>query len=202
MARNPELPPEDGPNGNGGQDNHRMEVVENGSSLMLCSPLIPQRDSLVEIAETEYISLDEAGRAIAGHHRSPLHQVHMIDVINEGEGTSQAPGEGTVKNNAVDGEGQPSNGSGAQSEGVFAGERAGREAKEEKKQTGAKAKQRKFKGDEKLMWVPSPTELSLQTMWWGYRMSVNFQTGGSVANWLPLPVICLHLFLRCWITNN
>jgi len=59
--------------------------TDDGSSLMLCSPLIPQRDSLVKIAATEYVSFNGAGRAIAEGHRSPLHRVHTIDdIIDEG----------------------------------------------------------------------------------------------------------------------
>ena len=229
MAKNRELPPEGGPNGNDGQDNHGMEVADDGSSLMLCSPLIPQRDSLVEIAETEYVSLNEAGRVVAESHRSPLHQVHAVDDIDEdgetgadernnetrqatadggeGEASLQTAGEGSVEDNAADGEGQPSNASEAESKSVFRWpwlkteeeKRAEQKAKEEKKQTEAKAKeeQKLKKRNEKLMWVPSPTKISLQTMWWGYRMSVYFQTGGSVANWLCLPAICLHLSSRC-----
>jgi len=229
MAGNRELPPEDRPNGHDGQDNHGMEVAEDGSSLMLCSPLIPQRDSLVEIAETEYVSLDEAGRAIAESHRSPLHRVRTVDEIDEdsetdgderenethqatadgdeGETSSLTAGECSVENNASNGEGQPTDASGAQSKSAFRWpwskteeeKRKEQKSKEEKKQTEAKAKEeRKLKKrNEKLMWVPSPTKLSLQTMWWGYRMSVNFQTGGFVANWSPLPAICLHPSSRC-----
>ena len=130
MARNNELPQEGGPDGDGGQDGHGMEVADDGSSLMLCSPLISQRDSLVEIAETEYVSFNEAGRVAAEGYRSPLHQVHTIDDIDQGsesednegesgahlataggdkgEGSSRMGEGGSVENNATDGEGQPS----------------------------------------------------------------------------------------------
>ena len=210
MARNHELPQEGGPDGDGGQDGHGMEVADDGSSLMLCSPLIPQRDSLVEIAETEYVSFNEAGRVAAEGYRSPLHQVHTIDDIDQGsesedhegeseahlattgsdkgEGSSRIEEGGSVGNNTTDGEGQPSD----TSKSVFRWpwlkteeeKRVEQEAKEERKQVEAKAKEelKLKKKNEKLMWVPSPTKISLQTMWWGYRMSVNFSTAGSVAN--------------------
>jgi hypothetical protein len=93
MARNSELPEEDGLDGNDGQDGHGMEVAEDGSSLMLCSPLIPQRDSLVEIAETEYVSFNEAGRINAESHKSPLHQAHTFDDIDEGSESEDHEGE-------------------------------------------------------------------------------------------------------------
>ena len=210
MAGNRELPQEGGLDGDGGQDGHGMEVADDGSSLMLCSPLIPQRDSLVEIAETEYVSFNEAGRVVAEGYRSPLHQVHTVDDIDEGsepedhegeseahqatagsdkgEGSSPAEEGGSVENNAADGEGQPSDAS----KSVFRWpwskteeeKCVEQEAKEERKQAEAKAKEERklMKKNEKLMWVPSPTKISLQTMWWGYRMSVNFSPAGFVAN--------------------
>ena len=214
MAKNRELPEEGGPNGDGGQDGHGMEVADDGSSLMLFSPLIPQRDSLVEIAETGYVSFNEAGRVVAEGYRSPLHQVHTIDDIDEGsesedhEGESEAhqatvgsdKGEGSsrteegdsIENNAGDGEGQP----GDTSKSIFrwpwskTGEekRVEQEAKEERKLK---------KKNEKLMWVPSSTKISLQTMWWGYRMSVDFPSARSVADRSSLPVISLHPSSRC-----
>lgn len=207
MARNHELPEEGGSNGD---DGHGMEVADDGSSLMLCSPLIPQRDSLVEIAETEYVSFNEAGQAIAESHKSPLHQAHTVDDIDEesesedhegesethqatagndrGEGSSQTAEGNSVESSAVDGEGQPSEAL----KSIFRWpwsktdeeKRVEQKSKEERKQAEAKVKEeRKLKKkNEKLMWVPSPTKISLQTMWWGYRMSVNFLPAGSVAN--------------------
>lgn len=209
MTRNRELPPD--PNENDGQEGHGMEVAEDGSSLMLCSPLIPQRDSLVEIAETEYVSFNEAGRVVAEGYRSPLHQVHTIDGIDEeseseddegksethqavdgdkGEGSSQTAEGNAVENGAADLEGQPSDTSGTELKSIFRWpwskteeeRRAEQRAKEERKQVEAKAKEeRKLKNkNEKLVWVPSPTKISLQTMWWGYRMSVNSLSTGFV----------------------
>ena len=198
MARTNELPPEDGRDESGGQDGHGMEVVEDGSSLMLCSPLIPQRDSLVEIAETEYVSFNEGGRMVAESHRSPLYQAHTIDGIDEesdvgsdegegethqstadgdrGGGSPQAVEGSSVEGNAADGEGQPNDAPGAGSRTTFRWPwskteeetRAGQKAKEEKNQVEEERKLKKK--SEKLMWVPSPTKISLQTMWWGYRM--------------------------------
>ena len=206
-----------------------MEVADDGSSLMLCSPLIPQRDSLVEIAETEYVSFNEGGRIIAESHRSPLYQAHTIDDIDEeceaggdereseahraiadggeGDGSSQTAEGSPVENNASGGEDQPNDGLGTESRSLFRWpwskteeeRRAEQKAKEEKKQAETKANEerRLKKKNEKLMWVPSPTKISLQTMWWGYRMSVNFQMYGPVANLSTLPATCPHPFLRC-----
>jgi len=71
--------------------------THDGSSLVLCSPLIPQRDSLVKIAATEYVSFNGAGRAIAEGYRSPLHQVHTIDdIIDEGSESEDQEGESEV----------------------------------------------------------------------------------------------------------
>ena len=224
MARNNELPPEGGPNGDDGQGDHGMEVAEDGSSLMLCSPLIPQRDSLVEIAETEYVSFDEGGRMIAESHRSPLYQAHTIDGIDEesdgeregqthqptadsdrGEGSSQTAEGASAGGDVIDGEGQPDDATETESKSIFRWpwskteeeKRAEQKAKE-KKQAEAKAnEERKLKKkSEKLVWVPSPTKISLQTMWWGYRMLVNSGTDGSIAHCFP-PAISPRLFSRC-----
>jgi hypothetical protein len=190
LSRNRELPPEGGQHGNG------MEVVDDGSSLMLCSPLIPQRDSLVEIAETEYVSFDDVGRRAAESLRSPLRQAHAIDNIDEeddderknethqtstdgdrGEGVSQTVEGDSVENDVDDnnGENQPNDPSGTVSRSIF---RWPWSKTEEEKCAERKAKEKaegKAKEEQKLVWVPSPTNISLQTMWWGYRMSVNFK---------------------------
>ena len=201
MSGNRELPPD----GNDEQSGHGTEVAEDGSSLMLCSPLIPQRDSLVEIAETEYVSFNEAGRVVAESYRSPLHQTHTIDDIDvesesdDSEGTSETHQVSTMvegdsaenSTNPGDGEGRPSDAPDTESRSIFRWpwskteeeKRAEQKAKEKKKKAEAKAKEeQKLKKSEKLVWVPSPTNISLQTMWWGYRMSANLQTSDFAKN--------------------
>ena len=210
MTRSGELPPEGGSNGDEGQGGYGMEVSEDGSSLMLCSPLIPQRDSLVEIAETEYVSFNEAGQVIAETHRSPLHQAHAVDDVDEGseplggaegsqtyhtsadddkgEGTSHTAEGSSAENDDVDEEGQLRNPPGTESKSIFrwpwSQTEEEKRAEQKAKEADAKAKEeRKLKKKhEKLMWVPSPTKISLQTMWWGYRMSVGSLPAGSVVN--------------------
>lgn len=190
MSRTRELPPD----GDSGQDGHGMEVADDGSSLMLCSPLIPQRDSLVEIAETEYVSFNGTGRTVAEGYRSPLHQAHTVD--DSGEESETDDDEGSSETNPASGGGDEGEGSSRTVEGgsaesnttsndapetesrsIFrwpwskteAEKRAEQKTKEEKQKAEAKAKEQKSK-NEKLVWVPSPTKISLQTMWWGYRI--------------------------------
>ena len=189
MSVNRELPPE------GGQHGHGMELADDGSSLMLCSPLIPHRDSLVEIAETEYVPLSEPGQIAAESYRSPLHQAHTVEDMDEEDGdermdemhrTSTDEGEGfshTVEGDSAEndadtnGEETRPNPSGTESRSVF---RWPWSKTEEEKRAVVKAKEeQKLKKNEKLVWVPSPTNISLQTMWWGYRMSVNFKQARS-----------------------
>lgn len=209
MTRGGELPAESGSDGDDGQGGYGTEVAEDGSSLMLCSPLIPQRDSLVEIAETEYVSFNEAGQMIAEAHRSPLHRVHTVDDVDEGseplddvdgsetfhtsadddkgEGTSHTAEGSSAENGDVDEEGQPRP-PGTESRSIFRWPWSKTEeercAEQKAKEADAKAKEerRLKKKHEKLVWVPSPTKISLQTMWWGYRMSVNSFPAGSAAN--------------------
>jgi hypothetical protein len=196
MSRNRELPPDS----NEEQDSRGMEVADDGSSLMLCSPLIPQRDSLVEIAETEYVPHNEAGRAVAESYRSPLRQIYTVDDVDEesqaddGQGSSEMHQDSSVWDRGAgssqtadedsaeapgDGEGRPSDTPGTESRSIFRWpwskteeeRRAEQKTKEEKKKAEAKAKaEQKLKKNEKLVWVPSPINISLQTMWWGYRM--------------------------------
>ena len=182
---------------------------------MLCSPLIPQRDSLVEIAETEYVSFNEAGQIIAEAYRSPLHQVHTVDDVDEGsepldgvdggethhasadddkgEGTSHTAEGISAENGDVDEGGQPRNPPGTEPRSIFRWPWAKTEdekcAEQKAKEADAKAKEeRKLKKKhEKLMWVPSPTKISLQTMWWGYRMSANPLPTGAAVNRAFLP---------------
>ena len=194
MSRNRELPPEGGPNGNDGQDGRGVEVTDDGSSLMLCSPLIPQRDSLVEMAETEYVSFNGAGRATAENLRSPLHQAYTVDEIDEqsepgdeqGSEANQDPAGSSA--DADNGEGQAT---GTESRSIFRWpwfkteeeKRVELKAKQEKQKAEAKAnEEQRLKKKEKLVWVPSPTKISLQTMWWGYRMSVNLEFCGFVTD--------------------
>jgi hypothetical protein len=132
------------------------------SSVMLCSPLIPQRDDLVELAETEYVSFNEAGKVIATqHYRSPLYQVHTVSDLaphdlqdpDETEaGTAEEPNQGTESVEQEPEEPEPTGFQWPWS-----------------KKPVAKPVQKK-KPKEKRIWVPSTTKISLQTTWWGYRM--------------------------------
>jgi hypothetical protein len=136
MSRNRELPPDS----NEEQDSRGMEVADDGSSLMLCSPLIAQRDSLVEIAETEYVPYNEAGRAVAESYRSPLRQIYTVDDVDEeseaddGQGLSEMHQDSSVGDRGAgslqtadedsaeapgDGEGRPSDAPGTESRSIF-----------------------------------------------------------------------------------
>lgn len=152
-----------------------MEAAEVGLSLMLCSPLMPQRDSLVEVAETECVSFREADWKTPESHRSPFYQGHTADDIDERDEPEDSEGFPTESNTA-DGD-QPPDTSGIEPMGVFRylwPETEGEKRAEPKVKKQADTEGREFKTKEKLVWVPSPTKLSLQTMWWGYKMSVGF----------------------------
>lgn len=134
------------------------------SSMMLCSPLIPQRDDLVELAETEYVPVDQYGRPVVQNYRSPLYQQHTFSDLGPHE--------------LMD----PDENEDEQVEGEAVAETAVVEvaAVEEPPQptgfqwpwskTPEKPVQKKKKPKEKRVWVPSATKISLQTTWWGYRM--------------------------------
>lgn len=164
---------------------------------MLCSPLIPQRDSLVEVAETEYVTFSEADWRTSGSHRSPLYQGRTTDDIDEPGELEDDEGFPT-ENYAADRD-QLSDASGIESVGIFqwlwSGTEGGNRAEPGAGKKQADAEEQESKTKEKLVWVPSRTKLSLQTMWWGYKMSVGFQTrrfSGLLIfppSYLPPPVL-------------
>jgi hypothetical protein len=133
---------------------------------------------MVELAETEYVSIDDLGRMIAQQSRSPLHQQQNMspeiqqelqdpDAVQEAEGRH------------VDNERTPNN---EEAEEMSASADFGESKDQIHSQprsiglywpwsttTGDDLKT-KSKPKEKRIWVPSTTNISLQTYWWGYRM--------------------------------
>ena len=164
---------------------------------MLCSPLIPQRDSLVEVAETEYVSFGEADWRTSGSHRSPPDQGRTTDNIHE-PGESEDDEGFPTESNTADRDQLP-NVSGFESGGIFQWLRSGTEGEKRVEKKGKKgradAEELELKMKKKVVWAPSRTKLSLQTMWWGYKMSVGFQTrrfSGLLIippSYLPPPVL-------------
>jgi hypothetical protein len=126
------------------------------SSMMICSPLIPQRDSLVELAETEYVSLDELGRIIA---HSPLHSVSEEQELQDPDQELNTEPEQEV---------QPQLEEHLTDEDVQV--QLPPENQHQQKGFQWPWSTTKDKPKEKRIWVPSTTKISLQTTWWGYRM--------------------------------
>jgi hypothetical protein len=146
------------------------EYGEDGSSMMLCSPLIPQRDSLVELADTEYVSLNEFGQILAQNHRSPLCQEHTIPEEHE----LQDPDQASETEPEFEVQPQPEEPCPVNEEDQVEDQRPVEPrskgfqfqwpwSKSEEKKSNDKPK-------EKRVWIPSTTKISLQTAWWGYRM--------------------------------
>ena len=100
---------------------------DDSSDLMLYGPLIPDRNSKVEIARSEIVSLDEDENG-------------PTEITNGSVTPGQDKGKGKVSTPSAEGDEEAMNGV------------------------------KKGKGKEKVVWVPSRTELSLQCTWWGYRM--------------------------------
>lgn len=126
----------------GAQEGHEERLEEDdNSSVMLYGPLSPDSDSVVELAQSEVISLEE----------------------DEEPGTSTVVGDN-------DNPEQPAVGEPSQNSGTRKGwpnlqwpwygmkGKARAEASEKRVHVGEK------------IWVPSRTKISLQVMWWGYRM--------------------------------
>jgi len=145
---------------------------------MLYSPLAPQKDSLVEIAETEYVSFNQTGQRILESYRGPPYQADPIDDVDEESKPEDVEVSSTETN--IAGRCEPGDALGTASGGIFRWLWSGTgEVNRGGQGVGVKEKSKR------LVWVPSSSELSFQTMWWGYRMSVDFRMskpGGSVVN--------------------
>ncbi|KAM5538215.1 hypothetical protein V8D89_008102 [Ganoderma adspersum] len=119
-----------------------VDFVEDDDSVMLYGPLIPDEDSLVELARSEIVSVDENGT--------------VVNVIMD-----NAPPPGSASR-------PPSPAGNVKTTGFHWHWPFHRDAPPPPPQT-----------IKKRVWVPSTTKLSLQVMWWGYRL------------WLPPPVLSM-----------
>ncbi|KAI5118387.1 hypothetical protein M0805_005849 [Coniferiporia weirii] len=130
--------------------------LEGSRDIMLYSPLIPDNDSLVEMATSEVVTLydDDGERA----YRAELRR-------------RWAEGRGFVSLDSLPSFVRVEGGkSGEQAEEGYRGKPEKPEEKHEEKREKIEDKVERPKPKEKVVWVPSKTDLSIQVLWWGYRM--------------------------------
>ncbi|EPQ60301.1 hypothetical protein GLOTRDRAFT_67779 [Gloeophyllum trabeum ATCC 11539] len=135
----------------GAQEGHEERLEEDdNSSVMLYGPLSPDSDSVVELAQSEVISLgedEEPGTpTVVGYNDNP-----------------EQPAAGEPSQNSGTRKGWPN----LQWPWYGMKGKARAEASEKRVHVGEK------------IWVPSRTKISLQVMWWGYRI------------YLPPPVLAV-----------
>lgn len=146
-------------------DTNDYDYDDDESSMMLCSPLIPQRDDLVELAETEYVPVDQHGRVVVQNFRSPLYQAHTFSDLGPHE--LMDPDEPEAEQGVEEVTNEPTEAEVPEQE-EEAPQPTGFQWPWSK--TPEKPVQKKKKIKEKRIWKPSATKISLQTTWWGYRM--------------------------------
>lgn len=165
------------PEGNGDQDvgaepedpGDGGSVFSDGSSLMMYSPLLPTQSSLVELADTEVLSVDESSpgsssgetdaatglaawmgmwpfNAWGGMGGSTEKQEEIVPQLSAGPSYTPSSPDRRAHYSALPDINIPESGpDGSVSNG-------------------------RFQTQGQRVWVPSTTKLSLQAMWWGYRL--------------------------------
>jgi hypothetical protein len=129
--------------GTHGEDDDMSNIFSDSSSVMVYSPLLPTHDSLVELADSEVIVEEEELE------------------VGEIESTSAPPLPGWTWANILPD--MPS---------WFSQIRAAPMAvvDENHQSLTPRSKEIKLRTHATRVWVPSKDKLSIQTMWWGYRL--------------------------------
>ena len=146
-----------------------VSTVEDDDSVMFYGPLVPDASSQVELARSEIVSVDENGV--------------VVDVLLDDAPLPDSTALPKVRFGGL---------------WPFAS-RSGTAAGAATPSAPASAKPKPKVLVEKRLWVPSTTQLSLQVMWWGYRLyvpSISYLSRihdilTHAHRWLPPPVMNL-----------
>ncbi|KAF9042485.1 hypothetical protein BJ165DRAFT_1487366 [Panaeolus papilionaceus] len=141
-------PPDSGEGGHDTDGDGSPDIFADTSSVMVYSPLIPDRKDLVELAEL----VDLEGNSVDGGSSYPVAgtswgQVWPLSAIWNSSSIANASGDTSPVIHRVS------------SEVVISGTRTGVDG------NGNPVRIRTARA-----WVPSDTKLSVQAMWWGYRL--------------------------------
>ncbi|KAF9030728.1 hypothetical protein BDZ89DRAFT_949390 [Hymenopellis radicata] len=137
---------EPGPSGDGGHDTDSTHsggshTFSDNSSIMMYSPLIPMKDDLVEIADSEVVAAPSTtSLQLPINHAMQLPPQAFKWPWSKKQGTAAAPASGDDKK---DGETKPGD---------------------------APTPTPTLPPIEHRVWIPSTTKLSCEIMWWGYRL--------------------------------
>lgn len=142
---------EDDARGSGNEDGQSMEDdIRQTSGIMMYSPLTPTNLSLVEIAESDVVDLEEQEEQIVD---TTSDTARVAGWMGMWPFSALNPSVATGPCTRLTGDPEPSI---ATSLPPSPSGRASRRHSQAKKR----------------VWIPSSTQLSFQAVWWGYRMSV------------------------------
>lgn len=145
--------------------------IEGSRDIMLYSPLIPTSSSLVEVGESEVVSFYGEDEGVDRAYRAELRR-------------RWADGRGFVSFESLAAMGKAEENSNAEDQtmrspdnalqidlGDDSGSRVSAPGQNPEQSDDADNKTPKVK--ERVVWKPSPTQISVQVLWWGYRMYVS-----------------------------
>ncbi|KAF9445447.1 hypothetical protein P691DRAFT_805667 [Macrolepiota fuliginosa MF-IS2] len=131
--------PGNGPQSDPGQGHDdATDAFSDSSSIMVYSPLLPTRDSFVELAESEVFEEEEAEELVPVI-PPPLPGWTWSEVLPSVTSWFTQPPPSPL----LDDSGQP---------------------------LTPRSRERRLRAQAARVWIPSKTQLSIQCMWWGYRM--------------------------------
>ena len=141
-----------------GEEEDTASVFSDGSSVMMYSPLIPTTASLVELAESEVMLPSTPFPRLASS-------------VCDGPPGEEPPSSGRMGNSlpfSSSDDDAPSAGSASAGTGTISGGVGALDA-DVSRTAGATPRPRVIG---QRVWIPSSSKLSLQAMWWGYRLCV------------------------------
>ncbi|KAH8111852.1 hypothetical protein DFH11DRAFT_1690128 [Phellopilus nigrolimitatus] len=132
---------------NAGAPGEGNEEIEGSNDIMLYSPLIPDRDSLVEMGASEVVTLYDDEREM-------MYRAELRRRWADGRGFIPFESLETIEDANAD-----------QSE-----DKVDDKAEAQAEDKAEEKVEKKPKPKERVVWMPSPTQISVQVLWWGYRM--------------------------------
>jgi hypothetical protein len=200
---------------------------DDDSSVMLYAPLIPNNDSKLELAEREIVRTDAEGRIVSIVRDEPAHAMQEAgDKSADSEEGAQLERSSSwwpfKKQSTAKSSTQPVAPTHATSAETTTTEAPPKETLTEglKRQISQKvplaAAEDMVEGlkrkvtqkvtqtmHERAIWVPSPTQISFQANWWGYRMYATLLSPSSIPSLMTLALATFRLrYSGSWTTSR
>jgi hypothetical protein len=168
------------PSGDSAEESGGENDDDDDDSVMFSAPLIPNNDSRLELAERERVRTDASGRIIGVLRDEPAHSVTQADTTAaEGQGADlsrrkswwpfgQTHGVGMQQPSPTKPEATAAVPAAASAPSAETPKAEPAPAKEGLIDTLKRRVSQRYQ--ERMVWVPSSENISLQASWWGYRM--------------------------------